>query len=1331
MDSFIPMGGVQLPAFQRRLSRLYNDTKKSSDFVKEPIHHAEADPEIKALHRKLRIQKDRLVTWGLEWSDPNQSAAEVLIDSSLNKAGLSEVVGSIMSTIKDILAEAEPLYNSSRRLVGEKVDPEEAAKKGEKIRMVVWDKNKFEDLIRDLTTSIDTLYDLSRTRSSQASAALRQKIPAPSPAPEDLRPFESSRIQTPRQIDPKSLTNLRSLQAEPMSELSEKERPREIVFMSKQAYAELTQSTAGGRPQPHAPLLLEYASFDPIYSMTGISPPMGRFEKISAGLQQESQRSPGSWTGLPRLLGYFEDMDNSRFGLVYQFPRTFNPVTYEHLTQNPLYNLCSLSDLLARPDFEPKLEAKFRLAANLANTVFDMHARGITHGNLVSDNISFCNAVGTDPEVSGITQGEVDIRRPLISSFDIFSDPQSQDSPKTFSLYKHPLDPRNTAQSPLANNADSKTFDLYSLAMILLSVGLWTKLENLVPNTGTPALPESVLEQLAIRCGSLYMKAVQTCWNAVDQEITGGQTTEQIVSRAQFKASRYLEACCILDGVSNLEERLGDELGEPRPEPVQPATAAGPSAQKSEEGSPSTQKAERKPGKRGAVESIQEEAQAESQTEGSVKSSKKMRLYPHVPLPPDIIEKWNTVFMPQINSALRHFYRKHPESVEISLESIGESPQQTRPTVLVVCTSVGKVKAILRKKLGNLFDGTAGVALKVCRGQVLRSRKLPTRSMAKSVDEGQQEVVAANPGFQERPRNGASIGAWIGDRHLPPVSLGGVIMVDKKQYGMTVHHMLDDPDQVAQAAGGQEGPPRSMAGPQSSLAAWYAEQYEHSDPDPDSGSEAYYACEFSDSDADTLSESAITSDYSDEGDEEDQEEEDEQYTEPGDIPGVEPGCGEGYIITQPALDDVPEGFYPSAETEDEDHLDSCSVGEVYASSGIRRRTENGLLHEIDWALFEFNEDRTPEGNLIPALTPAPKSERWQRQQQQRRRRMSWESEPADNEGSGDDNDEFVHPTSIVPSSSLPGLEVQCMARTSGLQSGQILQAIASVRIYGRVSPSHIYQVAGTPPPPGSRQRQPPPPTPPLPMGIPGDSGAWVVDREQGAVCGHILAWSERKRVAYICPMDVLMLDIAETLEANEIRLPGGEIIFSRRPSSILTTGTATTTAWEKMKKRASSGGGSSIVRMSTQSSRLSRASGLSRLSSQRWSEEPDDEEDDNYCGEDDTAPPMQQNRQSVRTVRSSRLSQRSLSYLSHPSQRRRRQQQQQQQDDDDDDGDGVGTLAVTAQGGKKKSARHDHNNNDDDSYDEGVEVESPPTKEFRDMQLSEKDVPVGMMRWVA
>lgn len=533
MESFLPLGGFQLP-FQKRLSRLYNDTKKSSDFVKEPIQNEE-DPEIKALHRKLRIQKDRLVSWGLEWSDPNQSE----IDESLSKAGLSEVVGSIMSTIKDILAEAEPLWLSSKRMI----QAPQTGSKDTKPPLIQWDKNHFEDLVNDLTSSIDTLYDLSRTRAAGIPRRA-SKTPFKSTAVEDYRPFESSRMQTPQQINPQTLTHLRPKQGD------ESTTPREVVFMSKIAYSELTHGTTR---EPWAPLLLEYAIFDSIYASTGIMPPMARFEKLSAGLQQDSQRSPGTWTGLPRLLGYFEDMENSRLGLVYRFPPSFNAVSFERLTKNPSYNLPTLGDLLSTTGSEPKLEAKFRLAHNLMNTVFDLHARGITHGNIVPSTVSFCDAATSQP---GAVNGEVDIRRPLLSSFDLFSEDTPSTSPI---LSRHPLDPRNAQSSPLANNSDQRVFDLYSLATMLLSVGLWKKLEDIVPENAT-AIPDSALEELAVRCGSLYMKAVQACWTAVDEQIAGRSSGESLISSVQVRCSRFLEACCILDGVSGLEERLDQEL---------------------------------------------------------------------------------------------------------------------------------------------------------------------------------------------------------------------------------------------------------------------------------------------------------------------------------------------------------------------------------------------------------------------------------------------------------------------------------------------------------------------------------------------------------------------------------------------------------------------------------------------------------------------------------------------------------------------------------------------------------------------------------------------------
>ncbi|KAJ0118355.1 hypothetical protein J7T55_009138 [Diaporthe amygdali] len=1111
MESYgIPQGGYQLPV-QRRLSRLYNDTKKSSDFVKEPVQNAE-DPDIKSLHRKLKIQNDRLVTWGLEWSDPGH---QDIIDDSLSKAGLSEVVGSIMSTIKEILAEAEPLWASSRRQAGGLSAP----LGDKKIPIVAWDKARFEDLVRDLTTSIDTLYDLSRTRSNAATSARAR--PYPGASTEDLRAFESTRMQTPQQVNPQTLTSLRDRQPIPMSETTPDVPPRDIVYMSKQAYSDLTRNNG----RPYTALLLEHAEFDPMYSATGIMPDMSRFEKLSAGLQTEPQRSPGSWTGLPQLLGYFEDMDNSRLGLVYHFPPGFNPISYEPLTHNTLNTLCSLSDLLARPDFEPTLEAKFRLAYNLANTVFDMHARGITHGNLTNSSISFCKAVGVEP---GMGAGEVDIRRPLISSFDLFPESFQEGSTPTTSLYRHPLDPKTTAQQSLLSNPDSKAFDVYSLGMLLLSIGMWTNLENLVSSPSATSVPEVVLEQLAKNCGTLYMKAVQTCWKAVDDELAAGTESNQVMTRVQVSASRYLEVCAILDSVGGLEDRLSSDLGiqssskqtqgqksektiasSSKDEKAREAGFAEPAPQtimtKSTVGAapPETQT------QRGMLSSVHirlsklTDQAAHATSELRAKRSAKNRLYPHTPLPPEAVEHWNSVLMPQINQALRHFYRKNPESVEISLESIGETAKETTPTVLVVCTSVSKVKAILRRKMGALFDGTTGFAVKVCRGQVLRSRNQGTkRSMAHPESAEQGEVVAANGSFQERPLNGASIGAWIGDRHLPPVSFGGLVVVDDKTYGMTVHHMLDDPE-----SSGPEGPQqplRSGAGSENQvpdLAAWYAQQYPEEDS-PNSGSSSDtedFAAEFSDDGSDAFTESAVTSEYSDE-----ETGEEDQYGDPGDIPGVEPGCGDGYVVSQPALDDVEEGFFASPDTQDEEHLDTFSLGEVFASSGIRRRNDDrGLIHEIDWALFEFKDDRLPGDNAIPVADSAVRQP--------------------------------IRPTSVVPASSLPNLEVQCMARTSGLQTGVILPTLVSVKIYGRTSPSHTYQITSSPSPErnnGAKPRRP--------LGLPGDSGAWIIERTNGQVCGHVLAWSQRKRVAYICPMDVLLLDIAETLEATEVRLPGGE-----------------------------------------------------------------------------------------------------------------------------------------------------------------------------------------------
>jgi hypothetical protein len=69
--------------------------------------------------------------------------------------------------------------------------------------------------------------------------------------------------------------------------------------------------------------------------------------------------------------------------------------------------------------------------------------------------------------------------------------------------------------------------------------------------------------------------------------------------------------------------------------------------------------------------------------------------------------------------------------------------------------------------------------------------------------------------------------------------------------------------------------------------------------------------------------------------------------------------------------------------------------------------------------------------------------------------------------------------------------------------------------------------------------------------VPGDSGAWIYNSSTLQLCGHVLAWSDKRKTAYIAPMEVLFEDIKKTLDAEQVSLPSaGEKAVPR--SSALT-----------------------------------------------------------------------------------------------------------------------------------------------------------------------------------
>jgi hypothetical protein len=515
----------------------------------------------------------------------------------------------------------------------------------------------------------------------------------------------------------------------------------------------------------------------------------------------------------------------------------------------------------------------------------------------------------------------------------------------------------------------------------------------------------------------------------------------------------------------------------------------------------------------------------------------KLRLHT-VKLTPELMDDWHDIMLPKLERICERCLRDSPETISIDLIGVGETALSAKPTIFITCTSTGRVRGAINRKFHydhETFD------LKVRRGRVRRSKASQPRRHApphRSMMNGNyspSDAAPLNPFHQERPLCGASIGAYVGNKHLPPVSYGGVVHVDGEPYGMTVHHLLDAPsdeddseydEQEAYSSAERSSARRSDAY-DSFLAGMAGHPTLQTVP-----TDSIFPLEISDDD-EPLS--------SDDEDEEGELSDEEYYSsdfesEPesietvatrrtlGDLSGICPGQGSDILVTQPALDDVDEDFFPSEKDRDDDHLDSHKLGCVHASSGIRRWNRKGndgrsIVHEIDWALLKLDEGRLQPFNLVqggrqylnePHVHHDPRTPQLIAKLVEPICRTPHYTQ---------DDDEF--PVRVAKTEDLGNLRVHCFGRTSGLQGGIVGTAMSSVRIYRRRSFSRSWHVVGN-------------------FGVGGDSGAWVIDNDQGRVCGHVLAWCERNAIAYICPMEVMLEDIKRTLGAKRICLPGCE-----------------------------------------------------------------------------------------------------------------------------------------------------------------------------------------------
>lgn len=898
---------------------------------------------------------------------------------------------------------------------------------------------------------------------------------------------------------------------------------------------------------PEVPVLVEYANFDATYRDTGVPPPLQRLESLATFLQPMRAESQTNLS----LLGYFEDSNQPRIGLVYDLPYSLQNRLQAGPTSEPLAPLSLLKLVQKASKVQntnndvpaPALEHRFRMALRLTEQLHSLHARDVAHGNINSSSIIF-TTTSNESEASRLEQ----LRKPLWASFDLFSKCTIEGVRRAinFNIYKHPLDETNNATRDLT--ADIK-YDLYGLGLVLLEIGLWTPVGDLYkPKYTLPdfklRLEKIWIPKLGAKCGSAYMRAVETCLRLSDDLDNSRLTVEGIYG----VLLQFLKRCCLLDdGGSSTELIPASELISAPSSPMasklrsvkrQPSEASSIARQLSDTseimrtesmstttprpGAPIARKpvADQSQVRRRAIPT--QAALAESKTESANGGSRKFHFtsspsskdfrrritfiqqlwrarqaskardqdsgdsnesekpkrveFPEIALPKDVVEHWQHTLCFQINNIVGKALSGSLESCSIRLLSYGESPETARPTLIVGCKSTARVKQALKrfKYDSKMYDVRVKkeADIRRCRRSSRnRVSVIGHTSMAPIRDTEMEK--AANPDYQERPLCGASIGAYRYDEHLPPVSFGGVVIVDGRPYGMSVHHMLEpeeeernDEDQTDAGADDDESDTSSLGS-------------SDSDPEDDDQSTVRPPSAHSSDDGPP----ALNDTH-------------------GDCPGIAPGDMEEITITQPALDDAIDLDLHAEEDEDdadsgidEDHLLSYRLGQVHVSSGLKRTApshEGGfksisqsLPQEIDWALFELLPPRIHHFNIIKGGSRYCTTDR---------------------------------PTSVRNSGDLACAKVHCLGRTSGLKTGVVSSTMELVKIYGRHTFSASWTIAGE-------------------FGIGGDSGAWVISNEDGGVCGHVLA--SRKGRTYICPMDLLLDDIKQTLGATEVALPVG------------------------------------------------------------------------------------------------------------------------------------------------------------------------------------------------
>jgi hypothetical protein len=291
-------------------------------------------------------------------------------------------------------------------------------------------------------------------------------------------------------------------------------------------YQKPTNDLKGSSVSEDVHVLLDWIEWEPDMSMDSRLHIYQRVDNLARMLHSCSSRHPDLHT--LDCLGYSEDAANNRYGIIHVGPPTRGETRSKAIP--PFQTLSSVIEDNSKRNAD--LDVRFKLAHTLAIALWSFHSLDWLHKSFGSFNILFF-------ESGAATASEHhNLSSPYVVGFDssrpdglteMTADPKFTDSQE---LYRHPDSLGMWRQSY------RKSFDIYSLGLVLLEIGLWKSIRAVYkPRYSHAVFREKIIQGLApalgAKTGSIYKSVVERCLtfdeSAEKEDMTPHEVLEWVV----------------------------------------------------------------------------------------------------------------------------------------------------------------------------------------------------------------------------------------------------------------------------------------------------------------------------------------------------------------------------------------------------------------------------------------------------------------------------------------------------------------------------------------------------------------------------------------------------------------------------------------------------------------------------------------------------------------------------------------------------------------------------------------------------------------------------------